>query len=96
MLIAPSGKNKVKLVNGEYEAPSPSSDLRIHWEKANDMLISWILNTVLEGIGNHLTLVDSTFGLWTELNEHYSQLDGHRIYQIANEIIELKQSNCTI
>nr|GEX15549.1 retrovirus-related Pol polyprotein from transposon TNT 1-94 [Tanacetum cinerariifolium] len=34
--------------------------------------------------------------LWNELSEHYSQLDRHRIYQLANEIVDLKQSNCTI
>ncbi|GJX94469.1 cysteine-rich receptor-like protein kinase 8 [Tanacetum coccineum] len=72
MLIALSAKNKLKLINEEYEEPSVTSSLRAYWERANDMLISWILNTVSE------------------------QIDGHRIYQIANEIVELKQSNCTI
>ncbi|GJT05041.1 cysteine-rich receptor-like protein kinase 8 [Tanacetum coccineum] len=38
----------------------------------------------------------SAFALWFELQEHYSQLDGHRIYQLSNEIVKLKQSNCTI
>ncbi|GKA77186.1 hypothetical protein Tco_0783647 [Tanacetum coccineum] len=54
------------------------------------------MNIVSELIGNHLTFVNSAFALWSELQEHYSQLDGHRIYQLSNEIIELKQSNCTI
>lgn len=49
-----------------------------------------------EEIGNHLTYVNSAYDLWNELFEHYLQLDGHRIYQIANEIVELKQLNCTV
>ncbi|GJU17601.1 cysteine-rich receptor-like protein kinase 8 [Tanacetum coccineum] len=96
MLIALSAKNKLKLINGEYDEPPIDSPLRAYWERANDMLISWILNTVSEQIGNHLTFVNSACALWSELQEHYSQLDGHRIYQLANEIVELKQSNCTI
>ena len=96
MLIAQSAKNKLKLVNGEYEEPELSSSLRPYWERANDMLISWILNTVSEQIGNNLTFINSACALWNELFEHYSQLDGHRIYQIANEIVDLKQMNCTI
>nr|GEX76749.1 retrovirus-related Pol polyprotein from transposon TNT 1-94 [Tanacetum cinerariifolium] len=64
MLIALSAKNKLKLINGDYDEPSIDSSLKAYWERANDMLISWILNTVSE--------------------------------QIANEIVELKQSNCTI
>ncbi|GJS54375.1 cysteine-rich receptor-like protein kinase 8 [Tanacetum coccineum] len=86
MLIVLSAKNKLKLVNRKYEEPDSSSELRAYWERANDMLISWILNTVSEQIGNNLTFVNSASTLWNELSEHYSQLDGHRIYQLANEI----------
>ncbi|GKD87865.1 cysteine-rich receptor-like protein kinase 8 [Tanacetum coccineum] len=86
ILIALSAKNKLKLVNEDYEEPDSSSDLRAYWERANDILISWILNTVFEQIGNNLTFVNSASDLWKELYEHYSQLDGNRIYQLANEI----------
>ncbi|GJU25541.1 cysteine-rich receptor-like protein kinase 8 [Tanacetum coccineum] len=96
LLIALSAKNKLKLINGDYEEPDPSSKVRAYWERANDMLISWILNTVSEQIGNNLTFINLAYALWSELHEHYSQLDGHRIYQLANEIVDLKQSNCTI
>ncbi|GJW66052.1 putative reverse transcriptase, RNA-dependent DNA polymerase, LTR copia-type gag-polypeptide [Tanacetum coccineum] len=72
MLIALSAKNKLKLINDKYDEPPVSSDLRAYWERANAMLISWILNTVSEHI------------------------DVHMIYQIANEIVELKKSNYTI
>ncbi|XP_071741273.1 uncharacterized protein [Rutidosis leptorrhynchoides] len=34
--------------------------------------------------------------LWKELQENYSQLDGHRIYQLSNDITQLKQINCTV
>ncbi|GJY75347.1 cysteine-rich receptor-like protein kinase 8 [Tanacetum coccineum] len=51
MLIALSAKNKLKLINGEYDEPTVDSPLRAYWERENDMLISWILNTVSEQIG---------------------------------------------
>ncbi|GJV03115.1 cysteine-rich receptor-like protein kinase 8 [Tanacetum coccineum] len=35
VLIALSAKNKSKLVNGEYEEPDASSNLRTYWERAN-------------------------------------------------------------
>ena len=60
------------------------------------MVISWILNTVSEQIGNNLSFVNSASALWKELHEHYSQLDGHRIYQVSNEIIQLKQVNTLV
>nr|GFB20834.1 hypothetical protein [Tanacetum cinerariifolium] len=54
------------------------------------------LVNVSEQIGNNLTIINSASALWNELSERYSQLDGHRIYQLANKIVDLKQTNCTI
>ena len=96
MMIALNARNKLKLITGEFEEPLSTSPLRSLWERANDMVISWILNTVSEQIGNNLSFVNSAFALWKELGEHYSQLDGHRIYQVSNEIIQLKQLNTPI
>lgn len=81
------------IINGEFQEPPLNSPLRSLWERANDMIISWILNTVSEQIGNNLSFVNSAIALWNELSEHYSQLDGHRIYQISNDIVQLKQAN---
>ncbi|GJZ63297.1 cysteine-rich receptor-like protein kinase 8 [Tanacetum coccineum] len=96
MMIALNARNKLKLINREFEEPVTTSPLRSLWERANDMVISWILNTVSEQIGNNLSFVNSATALWSELNEHYSQLDGHRIYQVSNDIANMKQGNTTI
>ncbi|GKE85580.1 cysteine-rich receptor-like protein kinase 8, partial [Tanacetum coccineum] len=96
MMIALNARNKLKLMNGEYEEHVVNSLLRSLWERANDMVISWILNIVSEKIRNNLSFVNSAIALWSELNKHYSQLDGHRIYQVSNDIANLKQGNNTI
>ncbi|GJY23174.1 hypothetical protein Tco_0396832 [Tanacetum coccineum] len=46
VMIALNAKNKMKLVSGEFREPTMESDLRAIWERNNDMLISWILNTL--------------------------------------------------
>lgn len=60
------------------------------------MVISWILNTVSDQISNNLNFVSNAFALWNELHEHYAQLDGHRVFQVTNELAQLKQSNTSI
>ncbi|GJX21902.1 cysteine-rich receptor-like protein kinase 8 [Tanacetum coccineum] len=67
MMIAFSVRNKLKLINREFEEPTVELPIRPFLERANDML-----------------------------NEHYAQLDGHKIYQVSNEIANLKQGNTTI
>lgn len=96
MIIALNAKNKMKLVTGDYPEPTADSQLRAIWERNNDMLISWILNTVAEQIGNNLNFINSVSKLWNELHEHYAQIDGHKIYQLSNDIVQLKQSDCSI
>jgi hypothetical protein len=96
MLIALNANNKLKIVTGDYGEPDADSRLRALWERTNDMVISWILNTIAEQISNSLNFVNTAVGLWKELQEHYSQLDGHRIFQITNDLVQLKQNNCSI
>ena len=91
MTIALNAKNKLKLVTKEYPEPDLESPIRALWERNNDMVISWILNTVTEQISNSLSFVNSASSLWFELKDNYSQLDGHRIYQLSNDIAQLKQ-----
>ena len=93
MMIALNARNKLQLINGDFQEPQLNSPITSLWERANDMIISWILNNVSEQIGNNLSFVNSATALWNELSEHYSQLDGHRIYQVSNDVAQLKQAN---
>ncbi|XP_071709203.1 uncharacterized protein [Rutidosis leptorrhynchoides] len=96
MMIALNAKNKLKIVTKEFAEPGQNSPLRSLYDRNNDMIISWILNTVSEEISNSLNFISSAADLWAELQEHYAQIDGHRIYQLANDISQLKQNNCLI
>ncbi|GKA56794.1 cysteine-rich receptor-like protein kinase 8, partial [Tanacetum coccineum] len=76
LMIALNAKNKMKIVTGEFVEPRMDSELRALWERNNDMLISWILNTVSEQIENNPNFLNSASKLWLELQEHYAQIDG--------------------
>nr|GEW83058.1 uncharacterized mitochondrial protein AtMg00810-like [Tanacetum cinerariifolium] len=96
MMIALNAKNKMKIINGEFAEPEVNLRNRALWERTNDMIISWILNTISERISNSLSFVNYASHLWNELQEHYSQLDGHIIYQLTHDLVQLKQSNTAI
>ncbi|XP_071713661.1 uncharacterized protein [Rutidosis leptorrhynchoides] len=89
MMIALNAKNKLKFVTGEFKEPDKDSNIISLWERNNDMIISWILNTVTDEICNSLNFVNSIYNLWHELQEHYSQIDAHRIYQLEINVAEL-------
>ncbi|XP_071726897.1 uncharacterized protein [Rutidosis leptorrhynchoides] len=77
MMIALNAKNKLQIVTGQFAEPEITSRTRVLWERTNDMIISWILNTICDEISNSLSFVNTVKDLWKELQDHYCQLDGH-------------------
>ncbi|XP_071687858.1 uncharacterized protein [Rutidosis leptorrhynchoides] len=72
MTIALNAKNKLQIVTGDYTEPSEDSRNKALWYRTNDMIISWILNTISDQIGNSLSFVNSATALCKELQENYS------------------------
>lgn len=63
MLIALNARNKLKIINGEFPEPDTNSPIRTHWERTNDLVISWILNTLSEHVSNSLYFIHSASAL---------------------------------
>lgn len=59
MQIALSTKNKLVIVNGDFTAPNAASGLNVQWKRVNDMVITWIFNTVSDEISNSMNYLDS-------------------------------------
>ncbi|GKC18980.1 cysteine-rich receptor-like protein kinase 8, partial [Tanacetum coccineum] len=70
------------------------SDNYRSWKRS--MMIALNAKNKLKIISNSLNFLNTTASLWKELQEHYSQLDSHRIYQLTNDLVQLKQNNCAI
>lgn len=78
------------IVNGSYEKPDEKSSLRSQWERVNDLVITWILNSVADEISDGLNYVTTAREVWTELHERFSGVNGHRIFQVLKDIHSLE------
>lgn len=96
MQIALNARNKFVIINGSFEKPTSSSHLCAQWERVNDMIITWILNTVSDDISDGLSYVTTAQEIWNELRERFSGTNGHRIYQILKDIHALEQGNNSV
>ncbi|KAH0739575.1 hypothetical protein KY290_038280 [Solanum tuberosum] len=86
-----SVKNKLDFVTGEYPKPdTPSTTVR-QWERCDDMVISWILNSLSKEIADSVEYVANSEELWKELQDRYDQTNGAKLYQIQKEINDLSQ-----
>ncbi|KAH0766351.1 hypothetical protein KY285_002222 [Solanum tuberosum] len=86
-----SVKNKLRFINGESKKP-PSNDPEYRqWERCDDMVTSWIFNSLSRDIADSVEYVDNALELWNDLEDRYDQTNGAKLYHIQKEINDLIQ-----
>ncbi|KAH0674692.1 hypothetical protein KY284_014877 [Solanum tuberosum] len=96
VLRALSVKNKLGFVNGECKKPEVNSIQFRQWEQCDDMVTSWILNSLSKEISDSVEYVNDSIELWKELEDRYDQTNGAKLYQIQKEINDLTQGTLDI
>ncbi|XP_055835085.1 uncharacterized protein LOC129903559 [Solanum dulcamara] len=96
ILIALSAKNKVVFIDGSIIPPSNTPDSHISRCKCNNMVISWLLNSLSKEIAESVFYSKTTKQLWEELEERFGQNNGPLLYQLSKDIGELAQGNLDI
>ncbi|KAL6346392.1 hypothetical protein AAG906_033188 [Vitis piasezkii] len=65
-------------------------------QRCNDMVISWLLNSIHPDIANSVIYAKTTIEIWADLQERFSQGNNSRIYQIKRDIVEHRQGQQSI
>ncbi|XP_074378062.1 uncharacterized protein LOC141719584 [Apium graveolens] len=60
------------------------------------MVITWILNTVADDISTSMNYMDNAFSVWSELDERFSVISGHKIYETQRDLFKLEQGNDSV
>ncbi|XP_076915821.1 uncharacterized protein LOC143575299 [Bidens hawaiensis] len=95
MMIALSAKNKLCIINNNVTMPVNETHLAF-WQRCNDMVISWILNTLTHDIRNSVLYAETAQILWNDLTSHYGQSNGAKIYQLQKNFCQITQGSCDI
>jgi hypothetical protein len=74
MTLALNSKNKLEFVNRSIEAPSEKADLEGYatWSRCNDMVHSWIVNTLNPEIADNVIYYSTAHEVWEDLRERFS------------------------
>jgi hypothetical protein len=87
-------KNKLGFVDGSITKPTdPNDPLLDAWERCNDMIVSWIHNSVSPSVISFFILVDNAHEIWRELCERLTQQNGPQIFQLKGALANLTQGN---
>ena len=94
--IALSAKNKTGFVDGSIQKPLGTYAKFVDWKRCNDMVLSWLLNSIDLSISDSVMYTEHAFAVWTDLKERFSQSNAPRIFQLQREIVSLQQSTLLV
>lgn len=91
MLKAISAKNKTGFIPGILKRLINKDDpLYLLWVRCNDMVASWIINSVAKSIVSSILYIDNVADTWKDSKDHFSQGNHPRISQLRKTISSLK------
>ncbi|XP_070037137.1 uncharacterized protein [Nicotiana tomentosiformis] len=88
-----SVKNKVGFINEKCRKLDSKDPSYNQWERCDDMVTSWILNSISKYLADSLQYVNDAQELWQELEDRYDQTNGAKLYQLQKEINDFESRN---
>ncbi|KAH0652481.1 hypothetical protein KY289_030159 [Solanum tuberosum] len=96
MIIALTEKNKSGFVDGSTHEPVLGSDLHNVWSRANNIVISWLLNSLSREISESVIYSSTAKDLWAELEARFRQSSGAKLFQHQKELSDVVQDSSDI
>ncbi|XP_009763929.1 uncharacterized protein [Nicotiana sylvestris] len=96
VLIAISAKNKLGFINGSCAEPPVDDKNYPLWSRSNDMVTSWLHNSLTKEIGDSVIFSRTAKELWSSLEHRFGQSSGAKLYHLQKEILKIIQGNNSI
>ncbi|KAF5469500.1 hypothetical protein F2P56_013565 [Juglans regia] len=85
-------KNKVSFIDGILPKPSSTnSRLKTTWLRANNLVLSWLMNFIEKEIRGSLLYFNSAADIWNELKIRYLRSDGPRVFALEKSLSSISQ-----
>ena len=97
MTIAFFVKNKLGFIDGSL-AKLAGNDLTLlnSWIRNNNIVISWILNSISKEISTNIIFSESAVEIWIDLKDRFQQSNGPNIFQLRCDLINLNQAHNSV
>ncbi|XP_022843308.1 uncharacterized protein LOC111366849 [Olea europaea var. sylvestris] len=96
MKKALNGKNKLGFVDGLLTKPNRSPAESQLWDRCNDKVFSWILNSIDKSLHDSLVYYDSPRDIWIDLEGRFSQSNNPHLFRHQRDLSTLQQGGSTI
>lgn len=82
IVIALLAKNKSGFIDGSHPEPDMNSKHPKAWNRCNDLVISWLLNSLSKEIAESVIYSKSARDILNELEDRIGQYNGAQLYQV--------------
>lgn len=89
--VALSSKLKFGFVDGSYAKPAANSLLFVHWTRCDNMVTSWLLNSVSDDIRSSVVSMQSP-----REKARYAQSNVPKLFHLRKEIARLSQGTLSV
>ncbi|KAM5577028.1 hypothetical protein ABKV19_007729 [Rosa sericea] len=98
MRISLSAKNKTGFITGRIKELDASLNPDEHalWQRCNDMVLSWVLNSIEQELADSVLSCNTPHAIWEDLRERFSLGNAPRIFQIQRDIYRIEQASMTV
>lgn len=82
MKTALRAKVKLGFVDGSIKKPACNSADFSSWEKADSMVMTWIINAIDPNLYGSISHASTACEIWIDLEERFSQINAPHIHQL--------------
>ncbi|XP_043694067.1 uncharacterized protein LOC122644740 [Telopea speciosissima] len=94
--MAFSAKNKMGFVDGTICKPATTDPTYEAWVRVNNMVLSWLLNSIHCDLAASVLYADSAVAVWKDLHDRFSPSNSPRIFELERTIATLQQNNDSV
>ena len=73
---------KLGFIDGTVHKPASTHRDYRAWSRCNDMVATWLMNSVSKKIGQSLLFINTAEGIWKNLLARFKQDDAPRVFDI--------------
>lgn len=96
MRRAISGKNKIHFIDGSIPMPDSFDPYFDLWECNNNLVHSWLMDSVSSSIAQSIVYMDSAADVWRDLKERFSQGDLVHIAELQQKLYSFRQDSSSV
>ncbi|KAH9651461.1 protein kinase domain-containing protein [Citrus sinensis] len=96
MTMTLRAKNKLGFVDGTISKPDEDEDDGGRWQRCNDLVGSWVLNSISNELAGSVLYAQSAREVWQDLQERFQQTNAPKIYELKHAISNLRQGDASV